>query len=203
MSDPPFVAPETLPIDISDSRSIAWWAMIFILVAQAAILTTFVVAYYYLGASRGPWPPPGIGRPEQIWAVIAMIVIAATAAPAYWAATGIKEGRRGRAALGLAAAFVLGLLFLGIQTYEYVRQDFDLTTNAYASAFLVILGFHAVQTAAALLMTLAVLVWTLLGYYNNRRNLAIQNVALFWYYLIASWAAVFAVLYASPYLIDL
>lgn len=192
-------ATNTLPRDVSDRRAEGWWALLGLCVSLAAILASFIVAYFYLAADHGTWPPLGIDRPAPGLAVIGTGFLLATGVSAFLAESRIRRGQRGSAKVALAASFVLGLAAFGFEVVEYGRQPFDLGSHAYASAFLVLVGFHTAQVALALAMTAAVQLWLWLGYYGERRNLAIRNVASYWYYVIASWFVVFLVLYVSPF----
>ena len=43
--------------------------------------------------------------------------------------------------------------------------------------------------------------WAWLGYFTRWRYLAVQNTALYWWFVVASWLVVFAVVYLSPRLL--
>lgn len=202
MSPDRILSANDLPRDVSDTRAAGWWGMLLGILSQAAILVSIVVAYAYLGSGENPWPPEEIGQPALLWATVGTVVLLASAAPMAWAIQGIQGNDQGRLKLGLAASFVLGLAFLGIAYYEYIRQEFDLKTTAYASSFLTLLAFQGVQVGAALVMSALVQLWAWLGYYDERRHLAVRNLALEWYYIVASWIVVFVVLYVSPHMFD-
>lgn len=182
----------------SDWRANAWWGLIGLCVSLGAVLTSLIVAYFYLAIGQERWPPLAIERPAPGLAIVATGVLLVSGLLAIWSDRQIQRWHPGLVKLGLAVLFVLGVGLLLVQVIEFERQAFDLGTNAYASAFLILLAFHAVQMVIWLAMAAAVQLWLWLGYYTARRNLAPRNVILFWYYLIASWLAVVVVLYLSP-----
>jgi heme/copper-type cytochrome/quinol oxidase subunit 3 len=57
------------------------------------------------------------------------------------------------------------------------------------------------MVAGGLLMGVVVQAQAWLGYFNARRYLAVENVALYTSFTAAAWAVVAAVLYLSPRLI--
>lgn len=193
---------QDLPRDVSDARATSWFGTLLAAGCQAVLLVSVIIAYVYLGSGSEPWPPVGIGPPDVLVAGIGTVLLLASAVPMAWASAGIRQGDQRRLKLGLALSFVLGAGFLGIAGYEYVRQEFEIETNAYASSFLVLLAFHALQVAIGLVMSGLVQLWAWLGYYDARRHLAVQNTALNWYYVVASWLVIFAVLYLSPHVLD-
>jgi heme/copper-type cytochrome/quinol oxidase subunit 3 len=40
-----------------------------------------------------------------------------------------------------------------------------------------------------------------LGHFDARRNLAVQNVAMYWHFVDAVWIFIFSSLYLSPHLL--
>lgn len=195
------MAPD-LPRNVSDARATSWLGTLLAAGCQAVLLVSLIIAYVYLGSGAGPWPPVGIDLPDLLVASIGTVILLASAIPMAWASAGIRQGQRLRLKAGLALSFLLGAGFVGIAVYEYVRQEFDVTTHAYASSFLVLLGFQALQAGIGLVMIVLVQIWTWLGYYDEERHAAIQNTALNWYYVVASWLVVFAVLYLSPHVMN-
>ena len=145
------------------------------------------------------WPPSGIELPKWgLSSVTTMLMLAAVAAMG-WADIGIARGRRRRLVIGLVAAEVLGAVFMVLQILLYRDAGFSHDENAYASIFLMTLAFHIAMTAAGLLMALPIGAQAWLGYFNRWRRSTVQILALYWYFLAASWALTFVVLYLSPY----
>ena len=192
-----------LPVDVSDSRATGWWSMMLIVMSLAVIFGSFVAAYYYLAGNSTAWPPPGIDKPELGIPIIAA-ALGIVAAPAMRAGvSGVQSGSRARMLIGLTLGLVFGLASIAVAAYEWGNQDFELDTHAYASSFLVILGAQIAQMVAAAIFTLIVLTWAWLGYYHERRHLAVRNAALCWYYVGLAWLVVLAVLYVSPHVLEI
>lgn len=202
MSIDPIGMASDLPRNVSDARSTSWLGTLLAVGCQAVLLVSLIIAYVYLGSGAGSWPPVGISLPDLSLASAGTALLLASTIPMAWARAGIQNGQRLRLKLGLALSSLLGAGFVGIAAYEYVRQEFDITTHAYASSFLVLLGFHTLQAIVGLVMIVLVQVWTWLGYYDEERHAAVQNTALNWYYVVASWLIVFAVLYVSPHVME-
>jgi cytochrome c oxidase subunit I+III len=192
-----------LPVDVSDSRATGWWCMVLIVVSLAVIYGSIIAAYYYLAGNSSAWPPPEIERPEYVVPIIGAALALAAAAGMWFSVDGIKRDDRNRLLLGHGLGWLLGIASFGVAVYEFNRQDFDFDTHAYASSFLVILAVQIVQLAVAIIFSLVLIIWGFLGYYNDRRHLAVRNAALLWYYVAFAWLAVLVVLYASPHLLDI
>jgi cytochrome c oxidase subunit 3 len=69
--------------------------------------------------------------------------------------------------------------------------------SAYASLFYTITSVHGAHVAGGLLVLIWTFVMALAGKFTPERNLAVQNVALYWHFVHGVWLAVFASLYLS------
>src|SRR5882672_3304144 len=99
------------------------------------------------------WPSAGPGFMEQFspmaaWGIPAintMLLLSSgvTVTIAHWA---LKENRRGQLALFMFLTIGLGVLFLGLQAFEYSHAyselNLKLTTGVYGSTFFMLTGFH-------------------------------------------------------------
>jgi cytochrome c oxidase subunit III len=102
--------------------------------------------------------------------------------------------------VGFVVSFILGLIFLVLKYIEYSGLEYDWTTNAYASIKWTIVGFHSAHVIALLLKTLVVGSWAFMGYFNERRNAAVQANGIYWHFVVIIWIPLFFTLYLSPYL---
>jgi cytochrome c oxidase subunit I+III len=190
-----------LPVYLNGPASPSWWAMALIITVFSVFLSCLVFAYYFLRLRVPVWPPDGLPAPDLLIPGIVSVVLVASAAPLWFAQRGIKAGRQGQLVAGLAGTFGLGVLVLALMLWEYARTPFTVSTNAYASAFFTLAGYHTTLLLAGLVMLTVVQIQAWLGYFNRLRYLAIQNVGMFWWFVIVAWWVVLPVAYFSPYLV--
>jgi cytochrome c oxidase subunit III len=95
---------------------------------------------------------------------------------------------------------VLGIVFLGLQMLEWRNKPFSLATNAYSSLYFTITGFHMAHVLAGLVILAFLLVWALLGYFDERRHSAVSIGTIYWHFVTVVWLFVFATIYITPYL---
>ncbi len=190
-----------LPVYVNGSRALGWWGMLLTLLIFAVAIGSLVFSYYYLRVGVADWPPPGIPEPPLLLPAINLGVLIVSAGLMFWAVRGIRGGRQGQLRLGLAASFLLSAVFLGIQIYEWNQLGFRWQDHAYGSIFYTTAGTISLMVVSALVMTAVIEAQARLGYFNARRYLAIENVAMFTYFTAAAWVLVAAVLYLSPRLI--
>lgn len=85
----------------------------------------------------------------------------------------------------LAGAILLGAAFLWGQWGEYHSAE---PTRELASAFFVLMGCHELHVAVGILLLGGVFLFQ--G--GEVRSVAVQTVALYWYFVTAVWIAIFA-----------
>ena len=187
-----------LPVYTDGSRALGWWAMVLTLLIFAVAIGSLVFSYYYLRVGVTAWPPPGVPEPPLLLPAINVGVLLASAGLMAWAVRCIRAGRQGRLRLGLATSFVLDAAFLALQFAEWTTLGFGVRDHAYGSIFYTTAGTVGLMVTGALLMSAVVQAQAWLGYFNIRRYLAVENVALYTSFTAAAWAVVAAVLYLSP-----
>jgi heme/copper-type cytochrome/quinol oxidase subunit 3 len=179
--------------------SSGWWGMWSIIATEAALFAYLLFSYFYVGAqAHAPWPPNG--PPKLGIAVPDTVILLAASATMWWGERGVRRGRKGPLRIGLAATILLGVVFLGLQVLEWRNKSFTPSSDAYGSLYFTVTGFHMAHVVAGLVMLLALLVWALLGYFDQRRHAAVSIGAIYWHLVTAVWLVVFAALYLSPYL---
>jgi heme/copper-type cytochrome/quinol oxidase subunit 3 len=188
------------PYDVTGSRSTGWWGMVMLITNEAILFASLLASYFYIRVNSPVWPPNGIDRPELLLPAINTIILVSSSFFMHWAQSGIRQGNQQRLRAGLAGGFVLGLIFLGIQLYEYSQSKFAPSANVYASLFFAITGLHGLHVFAGLLMNAYVQVRAGLGHFNATHYGAVENAALYWHFVDAVWIFVFVSLYISPHL---
>ena len=194
-------APRPAP-DVSRpvSREPGWWGMLLFITTEAAVFLVLLAAYFYVRVhSTHGWPPPGAEKPKLLWPVIMTGLLMLSSIPAYWAERSAKQGRQGWLRLSLAATFLLGAAFLSLQAWEYSDSLTRMSPHdsAYASLFFTITSVHGAHVAGGLVVLIWTFVMALAGKFTPERNLAVQNVSLYWHFVHGVWLAVFASLYLS------
>jgi cytochrome c oxidase subunit I+III len=193
-----------LPVYTSGTSAPAWWTMAHIVLVVAVATACLVVSYYYLEAGATAWPPAGYPLPEFQLAGAATVCLGAGALAAWWAERRVRRGGQSQLRLGLAAAAAAGAASLALLIADVVRMagsGVSASGHAYGSVAHTLLGYQAVLVVAGLVILGVVLAQALLGYFDSRRFLAVQNTAMFLSAVAVNWLVVFAVVYVSPHVL--
>ena len=107
------------------------------------------------------------------------------------------DERRG-AALWLAATFLLGFLFVGLQAKEYIHaysEGVRLSTGVYGSTFFMLTGFHGLHVTLGAIMLVVIWLRILRGHFKPDRHFAFEAVAWYWHFVDVVWLGLFFFVY--------
>jgi cytochrome o ubiquinol oxidase subunit 3 len=99
---------------------------------------------------------------------------------------------------GMAATFVFGLAFLGLEIHEFVgmvRHGNGPTRSAFLSAFFTLVGCHGLHVTAGLLWLLTMMAQVFAKGYRADILRRVLCFSLFWHALDIIWVGVFTVVY--------
>lgn len=145
----------------------------------------------------GVWPPEGIVTfdawhlPFINTLVLLLSGVAVTWAHHAWA----HEGDRKVAINGLAVAVALGVIFTGLQAYEYSHAAFGLADTAYASAFYIATGFHGLHVIIGTIFLAVCLYRFMKGQMTQNQHVGFEAAAWYWHFVDVIWLVLFAVIY--------
>jgi len=173
--------------------------MVVFIVALSMFFAASIVVYLLMRQIHQPWPPRGFpALPATLWLSTLDIVFSSiTIQGAVLAArrddkTGLQRN--------LVATLLLGLGFLGLQSYAWykiwrqVAVPADLAST-YLKMFYAMTGLHAVHVLGGLVPLVMVTIAAYQGVYGRKKNAAVRYTAIYWHFLDAVWCAVFTVVY--------
>jgi cytochrome o ubiquinol oxidase subunit III len=100
--------------------------------------------------------------------------------------------------LAMAATFVLGVSFIGLEAHEFaglVARGDGPTRSAFLSAFFTLVGCHGLHVSAGLLWLLTMMAQAFAKGFRPDIQRRILCFALFWHTLDIIWVALFSVVY--------
>jgi cytochrome c oxidase subunit 3 len=198
MTDIPPEQP-SVPVGSIRRRGTGWWGVITLIITEASLFIYLLFTFYYFALQTGteflPQHPPSLMLSLPNTAILLLSSVAV-----WWADSGVRRGRQGQLAAGLAIALALGIAFVVIQLFEWRSQTFTLRSSEYGSLFFTITGFHMAHVVVGLIVLATLLVWSALGYFSGRRSAPILIGGAYWHFVDAVWLAVFFTFYLTPYL---
>lgn len=173
--------------------------MYVLIVSEILIFMGFFVAWFYLDATRGPFPLEGL--PElsfMMGAAMTLIMLLGSAASRY-GRNAILTGNRAGLVRGYVVTFLAGLGFLALLGVEYSRllaEGLSWTTGAYGAAYYGLSGLHALHLIGGLSMVgLVVYRAQSHGHFSQNRNLMVRTTEAYWHFLTAVSIAILIFVY--------
>jgi len=102
----------------------------------------------------------------------------------------------------LLATALLGMVFIGGQVYEFstfVHEGMTMRTNAAASGFYLLTGFHGTHVLIGIIMLLSLFgISRRHGGLSDANGLNLELVGLYWHFVDIIWIVIFTVVYLIP-----
>jgi len=115
---------------------------------------------------------------------------------AHW---GLKKENNRQLVIWLAATILLGVLFVGLQAYEYSHAYNDLSlklgSGVYGSTFYILTGFHGFHVILGSIMLMAILGRSMKKHFTAHNHFAFEGVAWYWHFVDVVWLGLFIFVY--------
>ncbi len=112
-----------------------------------------------------------------------------------WAHHALIHGDREGLKQGLWATVALGVLFSGIQAYEYSIAPFVFGQNTYSSAFYMATGFHGFHVLIGTIFLAVCLYRAYIGHFTPRQHFGFEAAAWYWHFVDVVWLFLFIAVY--------
>jgi cytochrome c oxidase subunit III len=173
------------------------------LATDAMTFAGFLLGYALLRARIETWPRPSDILGISLATIMTSILIVSSVTLVVAQAKGEERDRKGMIKY-LAFTILGGLLFLGLQAYEYTHlmHEFGMSLSnftggppQFASTFFVVTGFHGLHVLVGAIYLTIILGRALAGKYDSGNVNEIEIAGLFWHFVDLVWILVFTFMY--------
>lgn len=108
------------------------------------------------------------------------------------------RGFKGQTLAWLAATFVLGAGFIGMEINEFhhlIAEGFGPNRSAFLSSFFTLVGMHGLHVTAGLVWMVIMMLQVSQRGLTDRNNTRLMCLSLFWHFLDIVWICVFTIVY--------
>ena len=198
------------------------WSMSWFIFSEVMFFAAFFGALFYIRVLSVPdlgnplhkmlwpdfaagWPSTGpyirtLFSPMEAWGIPAINTLlllssGVTLTIAHW---GLVAGNRAKLTLWLFLTIALGVVFLGLQAYEYSHAyatGLKLTTGVYGSTFFLLTGFHGFHVTIGAIMLTVMLGRVLKGHFTEHHHFAFEATAWYWHFVDVVWILLFIIVY--------
>jgi cytochrome c oxidase subunit 3 len=111
----------------------------------------------------------------------------------------LVAGERGKTIAFMWMTVVLGVVFLGVQGYEYYHLYTDLNlrmdSGVYGSTFYMLTGFHGFHVFVGMLMLLFITLRLQKGHFTKDRHFGFEGAAWYWHFVDVVWLGLYFLVY--------
>ena len=111
----------------------------------------------------------------------------------------LQHGNRARTIAFMWLTVLLGVVFLGVQGYEYFHAYRDLnlklTSGVYGSTFFMLTGFHGFHVFIGMLMLLFITLRLQRGHFTAERHFGFEGAAWYWHFVDVVWLGLYLLVY--------
>jgi cytochrome c oxidase subunit 3 len=157
-------------------------------------------------AAWSTWPPKGIETLDA-WQLplLNTVILLLSGTTVTWAHHALQIGDRNGARLGLIITVVLGVLFTGVQAYEYEHilhenlffNDEASSSGLYGSIFFMATGFHGFHVLVGTIFLAVCLLRLLAGQLSPQKHFGFEAAAWYWHFVDVVWLFLFAFVYVT------
>jgi cytochrome c oxidase subunit 3 len=174
--------------------------MLLFITSEVMFFAGLFAAYFNTRASNHPWPPEEFAHilnPFSIILVATIILITSsfTCQLAVWA---IRRNDRTGFLRNIGFTFVLGVIFLLLQAYDYsilFADGMTLGSGPFGTTYFTLTGFHGAHVFGGVIMLGVVLYRGMAGQFSSRHHDAVEAASLYWHFVDVVWILLFSILY--------
>ena len=176
----------------------AYLGLMIFLGAETMFFAGLIGSFLVFRVASEVWPPPTLPRlPVGVTGVNTLILLA-SALTMRRAKAAIRNGEQSRLVRLLLVTAGLGVTFLLVQGYEWIRllqYGLTLASGVYGATFYVLVGCHAVHVLGAVIWLVSVLGLAMRGRYTANGFMGVKLCAMYWYYVVALWPILYGLVY--------
>ena len=146
------------------------------------------------------WPPKGTEVLDPFgWPLLNTLILLCSGTTVTWAHHALINGDREGLKKGLLATIILGVVFTGIQAYEYAHAPFAFVIpsggNIYGSTFMMATGFHGAHVLIGTIFLIVCYIRAVKGDFTPQKHFGFEAAAWYWHFVDVVWLFLFVCIY--------
>jgi heme/copper-type cytochrome/quinol oxidase subunit 3 len=184
-----------LPLHGMGAASVTWWGTLAFMLIEGTGFALAIAVYLYLMSLAETWPI-NASPPDLLPGTLVTLILLASLVPNILISRWAEQQDLRKVRIGMVIMSILGILPLIVRVFEFPALGVSWDSNAYGSIVWTLLGLHTTHIITDLVDTLvlAALMFTRHGR-NLRRFGDVQDNAMYWNFVVATWLPIYGCLY--------
>lgn len=173
-------------------------AVAILIGAEVMFFGGLITALLVLRASAVIWPPPGQPRLPLLVTGLNTVALLISGFAMRSATNSLEANHLVRFGRALAAATVLGTVFVVVQGYEWcglLRHGLKLAAGVYGGLFGTIVLAHSIHVAAGLIAMAVVSIRAAQDRYTPQSAAGVNATMLYWSFIVLLWPVLYVLVY--------
>lgn len=171
------------------------FAMLLVIFTELFLFISLFFSYFMLENNKHRWSfnnPPKLG-----YALVMVVVLVTSSFVLQWGEKQVERENYFAGRIALAATIIIGLVFLTLQSFEYLSHWKTLApySDSYGSIFYAITTFHAAHVVVGLLLLSYVLALPRYSPTSESPYRPYHVAAMYWHFVDIIWLFVVGILY--------
>jgi heme/copper-type cytochrome/quinol oxidase subunit 3 len=114
----------------------------------------------------------------------------------------LQRGNHAGMRIWLTTTALMGLLFLGGETFEYIKfydEGLSIGGNIFGTAYFVTTGFHKIHVAIGVIWLLGLVAMSYRGRLLVKDQEKVEIAGLYWHFVDIVWIVIFTFIFLVPY----
>lgn len=179
-------------------RAPIWWGNLLMIFIEGAAFALMLVTYYYIRRNFNTWPPERTYLPDLGVSTANLILLLVSIVPIWYAAKlAFAHAAPARIGIWLMVVVAFGVIAIVLRAFELKGLHTRYDSNAYGSITWMLLITHLAHLIAGSLETLLIALVMFLGPVERKHYTDTTVMAVYWYFVVASWAVLWLVVFVS------
>ena len=146
------------------------------------------------------WPPSQFADILNPFSVIlvATVILVLSSVTLQMALGAIRRDDRRGFLRNMGMTFILGILFLLMQAYDYsllFQDGLTMGSGPFGTTYFTLTGFHGAHVFGGVVMLGVILYRGMSGQFSSRHHDAVEAASLYWHFVDVVWIILFSILY--------
>lgn len=177
------------------------FGMLLFIVSEVMFFFSFFWAFFHSSLAPGVgigciWPPFGIVELDPFMVpLLNTLLLLTSGVTITWAHRAFFSGCLEDVFFGLSLTILLGIIFTGFQSFEYVTSEFSINDGIYGSVFYMATGFHGFHVIVGTLFIFFCLLRQINHHFTVEHHFGFEAAAWYWHFVDVVWLFLFGTIY--------